>query len=134
MVVCGLGRGRRWIGGLGKQSGERLQGTRGRSHLRLDRLLGTATEGGALVVVVQQLHKHKRQLSHTDDPHRIPALEQRYDVAKVLGVIASYDGNSVLRGLDDVVSAARDQAATHEGEIGEAIECGQLSDRIKQEG
>ena len=108
MVMCGLGRGRRGIGGLSKQSRKGLQSACGRSHLRLDRLLGAAAERGALVVVVEQLHQHERQLSHTDDAHGIPALEEPYDIAKVLGVIASDNGNSVLRGLNDVVPAARD--------------------------
>ena len=51
---------------------------------------------------------------------------------KVLGVVARYDGNSVLRGLDDVVSAARDQASAYEGDIGQAIERGQFSDRVNE--
>ena len=60
-------------------------------------------------------------------------LEQADDVAKIFGVIANHDGDAVSSGLNNIVPTLRDEAATDEGDIGEAIDGGEFADRVEKQ-
>src|ERR1700690_2450551 len=48
-------------------------------------------------------------------------------------MVAHYDGNAVLRGLYDIVSAAGDQAAANKRHIGQPVKGRKLANRIHQQ-
>ncbi len=69
----------------------------------------------------KQIHQDQRKFcSHHAES--VLALKQADYVAKIFSVIADHDGHAVLRRLNDIVSAARNQAATHECDISQGIE------------
>ena len=60
-------------------------------------------------------------------------LEQIEDGAEVLVMWSGDDGDSELRGLQQIVSACRHQASADEGDSGEGVEGGEFAYRVKQE-
>jgi acetyl/propionyl-CoA carboxylase alpha subunit len=69
----------------------------------------------------KQIHQDQRKFRSSDHPDSVLTLKQADNVSKVLGVIADHDGHAVLCRLNDIVSAARDQASAHECHIGQGI-------------
>src|SRR6202035_2070121 len=69
---------------------------------------------------------------YSDDAHSIAAVKKIHDVARILVVVASHDGNAVEGGLKNIVSTARHQAATDERDGGQRIERSQLPDTVDQ--
>jgi len=57
--------------------------------------------------VCQQFHQSERQIRGAHDAHSISAVEERDDVAEVLGVVPYHDRRALLRRLNDIVPAAR---------------------------
>src|SRR5579859_6990471 len=48
-------------------------------------------------------------------------------------MVAHHDGNSVPRGLDDIVSTTGDEAATNEGHVGQSVKGREFAYRINQQ-
>src|SRR4030088_2013871 len=86
----------------------------------------------SFVRVFDQLHEDQRQLRQSNDADRVAAGKEVDDVAKILVVVAGHNGNAIERGLKNVVSASRHQAATDECDGSQRIERSQLPDTIDQ--
>ena len=61
-------------------------------------------------------------------PQRVGLAEDLDDVAKVFGMRPYQDGRPEQRCFQHIVTAARDQAAADERQIGELVQAGQLAD------
>ena len=102
-------------------------------QLRFQRGQCIPAERCAFFFVLDQLHQHEREFGKPDDTNGVAAGKEIDDVAEVLVVVAGDDGNAIQSGFQDVVSAARHEAAADEGDSGHRIERGQLSNAIDQE-
>jgi len=79
-------------------------------------------ERAALFWMGNQAHPNLRQVIRRGYTHGIPALKQSNHFAKIFRVVADDDGNSVLSGLEDVVTTVWFEAAANEGDIRKGIE------------
>ena len=69
----------------------------------------------------------------SDYSQRVSLTKDVDDVAKVFRVRPHQNGCSELRGFQNIVSAARHQAAADERQIGELVEAGQLANACRAE-
>jgi hypothetical protein len=104
----------------------------GGTGLALNRLFGAAAQRQAFLIIFEQMHQHEGQLRQAYDAHRVAALEEPDNVPEIVGVISGYNGDPMLRRLDDVVAAAWNQTATNEGNISKGIERGQFSNGVHE--
>ena len=104
----------------------------GCAALRFERRQCVPSERRPFSAVFDQLHENQRELRHSNDADRISTGKKIDDIAKILVMVAGDDGDAVESRLKNVVTAARHEAAPDEGDGGQRIERGQLSDTIDQ--
>src|SRR5579863_1376626 len=101
-------------------------------HLRAQSFCSSAAQRNPFCKIRNQFHERKRKLRWTNHTNRIAALKQAHNVPEVFGMVAYHDRNSMQCGLDYIVSATRNEAATNKCNISERVECSQFADRIDQ--
>src|SRR6266542_2859252 len=110
-----------------------LDGARRCSALGGQHLLRAPAQLGALSAISKQAQKYGSKVLGVAAHHGLAALKAGDDIAKVFHVWASDDGARKKRRLEDVVSAARNERAAHEGDIGITINCREFPERIQQQ-
>jgi hypothetical protein len=100
----------------------------GRAHLLLNHFLGTLPESTAHIVILEKFQQDIGQMLRLSDADRLGTPKNANDVAEVFGVRSDNGGNSPMRGFEDVVTASRNQAATHNRYIGEGIDRGKFAE------
>jgi hypothetical protein len=88
----------------------------------VQRVQGTSTHCPALGFVGNQLHQHKWQFRGAHDAYGIVCLKEPDDIAKILGMVANYDGDTVTSRLDNVVATPRNEAAADKSDVSEAVD------------
>ena len=79
--------------------------------LGVHHLKGASAESRPFVVIFEQLENRRRQRLWRNDSQSVGLAKDFDDVTKVFRVRTNQNGRSKLRGLQNVVSAARYQAA-----------------------
>lgn len=111
-----------------------MNGAGGCTLLAEEDLAAALAEGTGGFGVVEQVGEGRVELILVvHDAHGVSLLHASQDIAEVFKGGPHDDGNAELGGLEWVVAAAGGEAAANEGDVGDAVDGGQVADGIENE-